>query len=244
MSLTYGFYNSMNGDRKYNANHLNTMFDGVIQDGVFQTIGNTFAVAPGTGLNVTIDTGKAWLHNTWAWNKEITTLGPFDPVATSGRSRIDAIVIEVNKNDRQTRFAIVKGTESGTPAKPALTNVHTDESEIYQTPIAWVTLAYGDTSISGSSIENNVGKTYDPETSALVSCPYVLGAMQRFSVDQIMAQFEAAFNEWFENLQNQLDTNQAAHLQHEIDELISSGTTPLTSETSLVSGRVYFQYEE
>ena len=171
-------------------------------------------------------------------------LSPFESVTTSGRSRIDAVVIEVNKDTRQTKFAIVKGTESGTPAKPALTNVHTDESEIYQTPIAWVTLAYGDVSISGSSIENNVGKTYDPETSALVSCPYVLGAMQRFSVNQIMAQFEAAFNEWFENLQNQLDYDQAAHLQHEIDELISSGTTPLTSETSLVSGRVYFQYEE
>ena len=244
MSLTYGFFNSVNGDRKYNANHLNTMFDGVIQDGVFQTIGNTFAVAPGSGLNVTIDTGKAWFHNTWCLNKEMTALGPFDSVASGGRSRIDAVVIEVNKDDRINRFKIVKGVESATPSKPNLTNVHTDQSEIYQIPLAWVTIAYGDTAISGTNIENNVGISYETETAALVSCPYVLGAMQRVSVEQFMAQFEAAFSEWFENLQNQLDTNQAAHLQHEIDNLITSGTQPLTSESSLVSGRVYFQYEE
>ena len=39
MALTYGFYNSLNGDRKYNAMDISRLFDGLIKDGVFMSIG-------------------------------------------------------------------------------------------------------------------------------------------------------------------------------------------------------------
>lgn len=44
MSVTYGFYNSLNGDRKYNAEQVSSLFDGLIIDGVFASIGTAFAV--------------------------------------------------------------------------------------------------------------------------------------------------------------------------------------------------------
>ena len=34
MSVTYGFYNSLNGDRRYDANQMSAIFDGLIIDGV------------------------------------------------------------------------------------------------------------------------------------------------------------------------------------------------------------------
>ena len=40
MALTYGFYNSLNGDRKYNAMDISRLFDGLIKDGVFMSIGS------------------------------------------------------------------------------------------------------------------------------------------------------------------------------------------------------------
>ncbi len=36
MSVTFGFYNSVNGDRKYDAIQMSSIFDGIIRDGVFQ----------------------------------------------------------------------------------------------------------------------------------------------------------------------------------------------------------------
>ena len=51
MAVTSGFYNSLSGDRKYDAIQLGEIFDGVITDGVFETFGGAMLVtASGTGL--------------------------------------------------------------------------------------------------------------------------------------------------------------------------------------------------
>ena len=39
MSVTYGFYNSLNGDRKYDSAQISSIFDGLIVDGIFASIG-------------------------------------------------------------------------------------------------------------------------------------------------------------------------------------------------------------
>ena len=44
MAFSYGFYNSLNGDRKYDSEDLSRMFDGIIYDGVIGAVGDTFAV--------------------------------------------------------------------------------------------------------------------------------------------------------------------------------------------------------
>ena len=44
MSVSSGFFNSLNGDRKYNAAQMSAIFDGLIIDGVFASIGTAFAV--------------------------------------------------------------------------------------------------------------------------------------------------------------------------------------------------------
>ena len=50
MAFTCGFFNSENGDRKYNAEQMSAIFDGIIADGVFTTIGDHLAVSAGTGM--------------------------------------------------------------------------------------------------------------------------------------------------------------------------------------------------
>ena len=42
--LTYGFFNSKNNDRIYDATDFGSIFDGVINDGVYMGIGNHLAV--------------------------------------------------------------------------------------------------------------------------------------------------------------------------------------------------------
>ena len=56
MAVTYGFYNSVSGDRKYDARQIASIFDGVILDGVYQSIGTALIVTASSGLQVRVAT--------------------------------------------------------------------------------------------------------------------------------------------------------------------------------------------
>lgn len=204
MAFTCGFFNSENGDRKYNAEQMSAIFDGIIADGVFTTIGDHMAVSAGTGMQVLVGTGKAWFDHTWNVNDAAYPLA----IAASDvtLSRIDAIVLETNHSDsvRLNKLRVVQGTVASTPVKPTLTN----SEKVHQHPLAWVTVAPGVTQIAASAIENAVG------TSA---CPFVTGIIATTSIDDLFNQWNGEFDEWFDNLKAQLSDNVVANLQRQID---------------------------
>ena len=204
MAFTCGFFNSENGDRKYNAEQMSAIFDGIIADGVFTTIGDHMAVSAGTGMQVLVGTGKAWFDHTWNVNDAAYPLA----IAASDvtLSRIDAIVLETNHSDsvRLNKLRVVQGTVASSPVKPTLTN----SEKVHQHPLAWVTVAPGATQIAASAIENAVG------TSA---CPFVTGIIATTSIDDLFNQWNGEFDEWFDNLKAQLSDNVVANLQRQID---------------------------
>lgn len=204
MAFTCGFFNSENGDRKYNAEQISAIFDGIIADGVFTTIGDHMAVSAGTGMQVLVGTGKAWFDHTWNVNDAAYPLA----IAASDvtLSRIDAIVLETNHSDsvRLNKLRVVQGTVASTPVKPTLTN----SENVHQHPLAWVTVAPGATQIAASAIENAVG------TSA---CPFVTGIIETTAIDDLFNQWNGEFDEWFDNLKAQLSDNVVANLQKQID---------------------------
>ena len=59
MTVVSGFYNSVNGDRKYDADAFGRLFEGVIRDGVFLSVGDQFKVSLDSGMRLRIGTGKA-----------------------------------------------------------------------------------------------------------------------------------------------------------------------------------------
>ena len=97
MSVTYGFYNSLNGDRRYDAIQITNIFNGLISDGIFATIGTCFVVKADVGIDVTVGIGRAWFNSTWTLNDSILPLTA--PVSDVLLERIDAVVIEVNKSE-------------------------------------------------------------------------------------------------------------------------------------------------
>lgn len=204
MAFTCGFFNSENGDRKYNAEQMSAIFDGIIADGVFTTIGDHMAVTAGTGMQVLVGTGKAWFDHTWNVNDAAYPL----TIAASDvtLSRIDAIVLETNHSDsvRLNKLRVVQGTVASSPVKPTLTN----SEKVHQHPLAWVTVAPGVTKIAASAIENAVG------TSA---CPFVTGVIETTAIDDLFNQWNGEFDEWFDNLKAQLSDNVVANLQKQID---------------------------
>lgn len=204
MAFTCGFFNSENGDRKYNAEQMSAIFDGIIADGVFTTIGDHMAVSAGTGMQVLVGTGKAWFDHTWNVNDAAYPLAI--AAADVTLSRIDAIVLETNHSDsvRLNKLRVVQGTVASSPVKPTLTN----SEKVHQHPLAWVRVAPGVTQIAASAIENAVG------TSA---CPFVTGIIATTAIDDLFNQWNGEFDEWFDNLKAQLSDNVVANLQRQID---------------------------
>ena len=67
MAFSYGFYNSLNGDRKYDSEDISRMFDGILMDGIVGAVGDTFAVNASSGTVVTVASGRAWFNHTCNW---------------------------------------------------------------------------------------------------------------------------------------------------------------------------------
>lgn len=185
MSFASGFFNSVDHDRLYDATDISRLFDGLIRDGIFASIGDCMVVKQSNQMNVTVGTGRAWFNHTWSYNDALypVTIPPSEILM----DRIDAIVLEINSVEavRANSIKLIKGTPSSTPAKPALTNT----KEVHQYPLAYVTVGKEVTSIRQADIENCVG------TSA---CPFVTGILEVISIEQLIPQWKDILNRFVE----------------------------------------------
>ena len=207
MAVTYGFYDSLNHDRLYNAQQMSAIFDGIINDGVFMSVGNQFHTVAGTGMQVIVKSGRAWFDSTWTLNdaEYPLSIDAADVLLT----RIDAVVLEVNSEvaTRANTIKVVKGTPASTPAKPTLTNT----AAVHQHALAYVTVAKNTTAITNSMIEIVVGKT---ET------PYVTAILQTTDITDLFKKWENDFQAWFETVKGTLDGDVALNLQNQIDHCV------------------------
>ena len=132
MALTYGFYNSQNGDRTYDATDISSIFDGIIKDGVFMSIGDAFIVSAANGMQVKVGSGRAWFNHTWTYNSvpSLHTIEPADLVL----NRIDTVVLEINASEevRANSIKVIKGTPATNPVAPTLINTEL----VHQYPLA------------------------------------------------------------------------------------------------------------
>ena len=210
MAVTYGFYDSLNGDRKYTSVQFSYLFNSLIKDGVFMHIGEHLNVKESTGMQVNVGSGFAWFNSTWTRNDADF---PLDiTISDLLQTRIDAIVLEVDEtvSSRTNSIKVITGTPASNPQKPSLTNT----KDIHQYPLAYVTVGVGVTSITQANIENCIGT--DP-------CPFVTGVLDTIDATTLIAQWEAQFNEWFENLEDTLSGDVAGNLLNMINNLREEG---------------------
>lgn len=185
MSFASGFFNSVDHDRLYDATDISRLFDGLIRDGIFASIGDCMVVKQSNQMNVTVGTGRAWFNHTWSYNDALYPVTI--PLSEILMDRIDAIVLEINSVEavRANSIKLIKGTPSLTPVKPSLTNT----KEVHQYPLAYVTVGKEVTSIRQADIENCVG------TSA---CPFVTGILEVISIEQLIPQWKDILNRFVE----------------------------------------------
>ncbi len=187
MAVTYGFYNALNHDRLYDAIQMSSIFDGIIRDGIFSTIGESLVVkAPEDGLYVNVGAGRAWFNHSWTLNDTDYPIEAEE--AEVVLDRIDAVILEVNNNEvvRANTIKFLKGTPSSNPVRPTLTH----NAEVNQYALAYVNIRAGQTTIFQSDITSVVGTD---ET------PFVTGILQQVSIENLILQWEAEFRDHFAN---------------------------------------------
>ena len=217
MAFTCGFFNSQNGDRKYNAEQMASIFDGLIKDGVYDTVGDIFAVTPGTGMQVLVGSGRAWFDHTWNNNDAQYPLAI--TAADVSLPRYDAVVLETNHSDtvRTNRLRVLTGTPASNPVKPTMTST----ANVKQHPLAYIKVTAGATAITQSMIQVVVGTS---------ECPFVTGIIDTAQIDALFQQWNGEFNEWFENLKAQLSDNVVANLQGQIDKKVAKADVATTAD--------------
>lgn len=191
MAFTSGFFDSRNGDRTYDANDFGAVFDGIITDGIFTTIGNSMGVRPGSGLQVIVRSGHAWFNGTWSDNSGDypLELEPSDLILP----RIDAVILEIDKRlpTRDNSLKIITGYPSTNPEKPTLVNDET--GGLHQYPLAYVTVPANAAIIDPSNLEGVIGST---------NCPHATAILESVSIENVWQQWEGMFDDWFDSLEH------------------------------------------
>lgn len=199
MAITYGFYNSKDGDRKYYARQVSKIVDSLVKDGIFMHIGGHLNVRQGTGMQVLVEPGFAWFNHTWTENDADCPLTIEESDLL--QPRIDAIVLEVDESlaVRANAIKVIKGASASEPQKPTLTNT----AEVHQYPLAYVSVAVGASQITNANIENRIG---------MEDCPFVTGILETINIDTLIQEWEAQFDEWFKSLEDTLSGDVAGNL--------------------------------
>ena len=188
--VKFGFYNSVNGDRTYDAVALSSVFDGIINDGIFMSVGTAFVVEATDSMTVNVGEGRAWFNHTWTVNDAVMPL--VVPESEAILNRIDAVVLEVNSTDsvRANSIKIIKGTPASVPSAPIMV----DTSIIHQHPICYIYVGMGVVSISQADITNKVGSS---------ECPYVTGILETMDIDALLLQWGAQWEAWVQSIQDE-----------------------------------------
>lgn len=204
MANQYGlFWNSVSGDRTYDADSFAEWANTFFSTGVFN---GDLQVTPTAGMVVNVGTGYANVNGKIRLFEADTTftLSP----ASGTYPRVDTIVVRRDEGARQISLAYVMGAYSGlnpVPTPPAR------DGGIYELVLAQITVGAGATAITVADI------TDTRADSDL--CGWITGSVDSVDVDQLTQQAQAQFMTWFDHMKDQLDEDAAGHLQMEIDTL-------------------------
>jgi hypothetical protein len=235
------FFNSVSHDRTYKAEDWAEYFASFIGNGVFPVPSTELQVVAGSGMNVTVRAGKAWINGYFYQNTGDLTVQL--ATADGQLNRIDRIVVQWNLTNRTISTKVKSSGFSASPSAPAVQR----DADIYEL----VFVAAGVTAITQSRItdqrlntslcgvvaavvdqidtaafnaqlqawfaeyESLSEEQYNSLASYMASLK-LQGNVQYDAFEQHMAAFEtqaaADFNAWFDGLQAVLDENAVTNL--------------------------------
>ena len=218
MAQESGFFNAVQSggtyDRTYNAADFADYFSSFIGNGVFLNANSDgLKVVAKTGLTVTVKAGRAFIDGYYYHLTENMDVMLQANNTSSAVNRM--IVCELNLTDRQITVKVRDGQQ--TPI---------NNGTIHELVLAVVNVGAGVSSISNSAISDmRPNKTY---------CGFVEAVVENVDFTSLYNQMQTSFNEWFDEVKDQLTTDVAGNLQAQIDTLESQ----LNSQVSMLQGQI------
>ena len=174
MAKKFGFFNSINGDRKYLASDISQAFDIGVTTGI-KAEENNLKVVAYEGMQVQIQPGSAMIFGHFFMNDEpeIITIDTAD----AELNRIDRIVLRYDAYTREVNTAVIKGSLALSPTPPAILRTN----EQYDLVLADLYVPTAATEIG----ENNITDTRDdPDLCGYIG---VKGAVSQLDFDAHLA---------------------------------------------------------
>ena len=188
-----GFHNSINGDRKYNAEDMNRPYKDIVSNGVFPNPSDQFQVFASSGMIVSVSAGGGLFGNGWAYSDApiLLTVDPAEPTL----SRIDAIVVRRDESEsvRDTVIVVKKGTPAQNPVRPVMTR----DDYVNEYCLATIRITPGTTVITGSMITDT-----RPDSTV---CGWVTGLIQQVDTSTLFNQWQSAYAEQYEVFMNEFE---------------------------------------
>ena len=118
MALESGFFNSVGGDRLYNADDMSRYFEHILSNGIFKRINNCLKVSQADGMTLTVAPGAGLINCRWfrAAAAETVTI----PAAHAVLPRFDVVVARLDMSDsvRAITLQVISGTPAESPIAP------------------------------------------------------------------------------------------------------------------------------
>ncbi|HPF55358.1 MAG TPA: hypothetical protein PLV03_02345 [Clostridiales bacterium] len=219
--VTYDEFDAPIYDRPSSAADLRSVFASFIANGVFITPSTNLQVTIGSGLQVVAAAGKCWINGAFGYTTSDTNLTL--TTADGTNPRIDRVVarLDLNTDVRSIDLYVVDGTAAASPVAPALTQTAT----VYEIGLADVLVPANATSI----LQSNITDLRQNEDY----CGVVHAAFDQVDTADLFAQFQAAFDEWFADLEDYWDGTDFGALQTAIathaSQHSTGGTDPIAA---------------
>ncbi len=204
MAQKYGFFNSVSGDRSYDASDIARFLAKYFTNGIFN---NSLQVVSNDNMTVTVKTGSANING---YSYELDSELTFDITeADTTLSRIDSVVLRLDLTNRQITLMILNGSYATNPSQPSIVR----SGNIYDLRLANISVPKNETRITADLIN---------DTRFGDDCGNVTQAVLSLDTEDIFKQYQTMFDTWFTEIKDKLSTDQAGNLQNEINEIRES----------------------
>ena len=189
MAELYRFFDGTVDDpRAYSADEFAEYFRQFIRNGVFNGGDELQVSSENVGMKTYVRPGKAWINGYFYKNTEPLYLD--HAVSHATLDRIDRVVLRLDHGLRTIGLKVLTGIPSATPQPPAITR----DSNTFELSLAQVNVKAGAVSVSPANI---VDERFNGEL-----CGIVTHLFEQINTTGIFAQFEAAWNDWFGEVQD------------------------------------------
>lgn len=199
MTIYSGIFNSVNGDRKYNAWWFAKYFATFIGNGVFPNPSSNLQVAAYQNMKVVVKPGSGWIDGYFIFSDGDHVLSL--DVADGVLKRIIRVVMRLNHLTRKIEIVVKKGTFASNPVAPTLQR----DADAYELALADVLVNNGATQITQANIT-------DQRLNSTL-CGIVHGTVNQVDTTTIFNQYQAWFNDIKGSIAGELDIWQDAQEQ-------------------------------